>query len=119
MNQQRKKQKLICEFNEGIVKYHLKKAGIDASKDLRDIIMEARAQCSASEKILIGEIWGQYEWIMGQFETFKERKPEQMDIHIGKFSSQSLKVIYRKYLSYIRYLVFQRCKDNRDYHLRF
>ena len=49
--------------------------------------MEARAKCSDSEKIIIGEIWGQYEWIMGQFETFKERKPEQMDIHIGKFTS--------------------------------
>ena len=46
MNQQRKKQKLLCEFNEGIVKYHLRKVGggiIDSNKDLRDIIIEARA----------------------------------------------------------------------------
>lgn len=97
---------MICEFNEGIVKYHMRRAGLDVSKDLRDIIMETREKCNASEKIVIAEIWGQYEWIVGQFETFKERKPEQIDIHIGKFTSQSLKVIYRKYLSYIRYLVF-------------
>ena len=89
MNQQRKKQKLLCEFNEGIVKYHLRKVGggIDPNKDLRDIIIEARAQCNANEKIEIAEIWGSYEWIMGQFETFKERKPEQIDIHIAKFNS--------------------------------
>jgi hypothetical protein len=51
---------LLCEFNEGIVKYHLRKigGGIDPNKDLRDIIIEARAQCNANEKIEIAEIWG-------------------------------------------------------------
>jgi hypothetical protein len=60
MNQQRKKQKLLCEFNEGIVKYHLRRAGggIDPNKDLREIIIEARAQSNANERIVIAEIWG-------------------------------------------------------------
>jgi hypothetical protein len=49
---------LICEFNEGIVKYHLRKVGISEERDLKDIIIEARAQSSVSDKIIIGEIWG-------------------------------------------------------------
>ena len=53
------------------------------------------------------------------FETFKESKPEPLDVYISKFNTQSLKVIYRKYLAYLRYLVFQATKDHRDYHERF
>jgi|LauGreDrversion4_2_1035121.scaffolds.fasta_scaffold99048_3 hypothetical protein len=57
--------------------------------------------------------------MLSSFDTFKEKKPEPLDIYISKFNTQSLKTIYRKYLAYLRYLVFQTVKEYRDLHERF
>ena len=54
--------------------------------------------------------------MLASFDSFKERKPEPLDVYISKFNAQSLKTIYRKYLAYIRYLIFEATKDYRDYH---
>jgi hypothetical protein len=71
------------------------------------------------EQLLQSTLKGEYESMLAQFSTFKEQRPEQMDIYISKFNAQSMKVIYTRYLAYIRYLIFRATKDTRDYHERF
>jgi hypothetical protein len=57
--------------------------------------------------------------LLSHFDSFKEKRPEALDIYISKFNTQSLKTIYRKYLAYLRYLVFQEVREYRDMHERF
>lgn len=43
---------------------------------------------------------------MKQFNYFKDNKPEPLEIYISKFNSASLKIIYKKYLAYLRFLCY-------------
>lgn len=95
-NKERKRQQLVNEFIYGTCVPYLAKHGL---------ALEALEEHKAS--------------LLGQFESFKERRPEPLDIYISKFNTQSLKTIYRKYLAYLRYLVFQEVREYRDMHERF
>jgi hypothetical protein len=57
--------------------------------------------------------------MMAQFDNFKDRKPEPQEVLISKFNSASLKTIYKKYLCYIRYLVYTQTNSLYDYSSRF
>jgi hypothetical protein len=61
----------------------------------------------------------QYTLLTSQFDHFKERKPESMEIFISKLNPQSLKTVFRKYLAYVRYLTYHASKDTEAYHVRF
>jgi hypothetical protein len=106
MNKETKKQQLINEYKESIVSYYLSKFSL-SKEEMETILKEDSA------------LKGRYDSFLAPFESFKERKPEQLDIYISKFNSKSMKIIYKKYLAYLRYLVYHATKDHRDYHERF
>lgn len=45
-----------------------------------------------------------------EFKNFKDKKQSENELLIDKVNSQSMKIVYKKYLAYVRYLVFQKTR---------
>ncbi|CDW84137.1 UNKNOWN [Stylonychia lemnae] len=105
-NSEQKKQQQIEEFKGELLEYWLNKRGVQ-NYDFEQIVQDQN------------ELKSIYESIMKQFESYKDRKPEQIDIYISKFNTASMKTIYKKYLGYLRYLTYHHTKDTYDYTKRF
>jgi hypothetical protein len=96
-NKERKRQKLLQEFDEGVISYQLGRFGLTRQDFMR--VLESKS-----------ELKKQYERSMQTFDQFKDRKPEQLDVYISKFNPESMKTIYKKYLAYLRYLTYHQTK---------
>ena len=104
---QTKAQHLLQEFEQQVVVHLAQRHNLDGLAEFLSIL-----DWQPDIKV-------QYECIRADFAKFKERKPEPMDIFIQKFNSSSLKTIYKKYLAYLRFLVYSRTKNMSTYQERF
>ena len=96
-NKERKRQKLLKEFDEGVISFQLGRFGL-TRQDLM-LVLQSKS-----------ELKQQYERSLQTFDHFKDMKPDQIDVYISKFNTESMKTIYKKYLAYLRYLTYHQTK---------
>eukprot|EP00347_Sterkiella_histriomuscorum_P006978 403350715 len=102
----KKRDRMREEFKGEVLQFWLNKRGINLDELNQVLINEDSLKL-------------QFDKILNQFDGFKDKKPEPLDIYISKFNQASMKTIYKKYLGYLRYLVYHEVRDVLDYPKRF
>ena len=56
---------------------------------------------------------------MFSFDYFAEKKPQVLEVALSKYNAANMKVVFKKYFAYVRYLTFHETKEISDYSQRF